>query len=184
MKMTAKIDLGGVAGLLAVTAVAYLGGVSPIISAHTEAIVLRSQISTERATLHNEKADESELLRRVTGLEQELESFTSNPNLTLSRNARISQLTQLALGAGIELESVQPGEPRAAGDLNVIEIRIAGAGQYADLIGMLPMIRSTFPDFGVQRLVISRGSENTGRMSLDIVWYIAVDDKTDPDGAQ
>jgi len=170
------VDCAGVLAVLALTTCAYAFGIRPLVE--------RRQEESERAReLQGETAKRAELeaaLRASAARLADTQRFLTAHQLVLrsttALNAQLARLTALATGAGLQVDSLEPGREEPGPNCTAVSIRLAGRGDYRTLIKFLGELRAQAPDSSVVQFSLSAPpspSHPTVAFGLSIVWYAA-----------
>ena len=170
------IDGVGIVACLAVTALAFVLGVQPMLEKSTAARQLRTQLAAERARA-NEAYDSLAMLReQVVVIEQAVDQSPLQLKPARQLNARLSLITATAAEAGVEVDRLEPGQPLPHAHYLTVPIRVSGRSGYPNLTRFLSAIHQAAPDTTVVSLDL-RGQPRTpdtpAMFDLALQWHAA-----------
>lgn len=168
-----RADGIGVAALLCCAVVWYLIGVRPVMDARAEMTSAAAEIETRRGEIAKAGHTVTSLNDQVLAAEQTEAARAVRLGKASQINSRVDALAELALAAGLRLDSIRPGEPILAPKFTSVPIVISGGGSYPTAVEFLRALRVRFPDVGVRGfdLRAANGESGIGAFAFDLVWY-------------
>lgn len=170
------IDAAGLALVVAIAAIAYFALVGPILDkardARASSVALATRLE-EVGALRGELA-RAEARAREARLRVEQAPLILRPLGAM--NARLSELTDLAVECALSIEALTPGQPVRQERLVRVPVRLAGRGRYADCVRFLGFVHDRFPDVDIDgfRLVsMGEGDAAAASFSIDCAWLAA-----------
>jgi hypothetical protein len=170
-----KVDAGGLAVLLAISAAAYFLGVLPVLERHAHADAQVLELTEAR-----QKAQDSEKLLEATRkqLAAAKAEFTASP-LQLQPlgqlNQRLAAVADIAARSGATLDDVQPGKAVLLPRLDTQPVRVTGIASFPSFTGLLHRIRDELPDSAVDNFDLTitnpTGVGANAKFDFDLVWY-------------
>lgn len=169
-----KVDAAGMIAIALLSAVAYLAGVSPMLSRH-------AAVRGQQQELNAAKAKSADLQRVLATSKEQLalthRALAAEP-LRLERaaslNQRLAIVTDLAMQGGAGLDDVQPGKITPGPQYDAMAIHLAGTGSFPAFAALVHRLRNDFPDIGISGLEIAGSSQellDTAKFSIDLLWY-------------
>lgn len=172
MQALLPIDAAGIATVAGIAALIYLAWVGPLLAELREsraaAVELASRLD-EAARLRGELAQAEARARQAR---QRVEEAPRILRPLDGMNARLSELTNLAMECALSVEALSPGEPMRQERLVRVPVRLAGRGGYADVVRFLETLHARFPDVDVEGLRLASPGEAGGSatFSIDCAW--------------
>ncbi len=172
------IDAIGAGVVVAILAIAFMGGVWPALQGRVRATE-RARALTEARAAAQRAADEvtaAEKLRAQLVAERKDELVLQSPAML---NARLAQLTALSGASRVAVHQLNPGSQvmDASRPFGIVPIKLQGAGEFADCVELLDRLHSEYRDIGATaiKLTVARpaSDEHAARldMTLDLAWY-------------
>jgi Tfp pilus assembly protein PilO len=172
MNALLPIDATGIATVAAVAALIYLAWLGPRLNQARECRAAAVELSArldEAARLRAELAQAEARAREIRMRVEQAPRFLRPLD---AMNARLSELTNLAVECGLSLETLSPGQPSRLERLVRVPVRMAGRGGYADCVRFLEAVHARFPDVEVEGLRLVSPGESGGPASfaIDCAW--------------
>jgi len=161
---------------LAALGAAWFGSIGP-------AMASRSAAQAQRSAIAAQEAQAEQLRNQVVMFERRLGQAVAEERASplrlepISRiNRRLSEVSELAAEAGLDVSVVRPGKVVKTSRFEVVPIELAGHGSYRACATFLHGAHRAFPDMGVAAVQIDRrleGAEADGDFSFTLAWYAA-----------
>ena len=169
------MHLGGVVGLLAITAGGVMLGVRPAIDRAQE---LRGMITSVNE--RDQKARAAEAAHAAAqGLDRRLTAELEKAVRLLPHtriNERLADLTARAEKRGVRVEQITPGNPTMHTRATAVPIRLSGSGTYAEVTRLLREFRAEYRDMALVSLQMTGQPAKSGEKGscvAEFTWYAA-----------
>src|SRR5688500_10936222 len=170
------IDVIGVAAALLVALVAYLMVVRPAQLQREQALRLESEGSAREQRRRDLEAE----LHRATQDLKELARINARENVRVDGetrlNQRIAALSDLAAGAGLSVDVIEPGVGRPGLLYHVTPIQMGGKGRFTQVKAFLSSLYQSMPDVPLTSISLSAAptaAESTVYFNLELLWHTA-----------
>ena len=169
------MDLVGALAWLALTLVAYVAWLRPVLDRGVHERVRREQLSrlqAEASGLSARLAElEAELAEARTTLQQSPARLRSARNV----NHRLTHLADLAAASSLKVDQVQPGFAGAAGSPEMVPIRLSGYGSFRRCVEFLRQLRQDLPDMSITAFELTGKPASVDpagqtRFQFDLLW--------------
>jgi hypothetical protein len=158
--------------LVAATALWFLAGVRPLMSAKQRASELGGLASDRRATIRELVGMRDASATRLAGVEQELSDLTVRLRPPAALNAQLAELAKLAEAEHIIVERIEPSTMVETALAIRVPVRISGRGSSPSAVRFLAALRSRFPDIAVESFDVAVEMGDTdAAIRFDCVWY-------------
>jgi hypothetical protein len=131
-------------------------------------------------TLRNESSGLSASMRtlsdQVGTAEQQLAQGKVRLGLSDRANQRLAELTSLFYDCSLAVDDIQAGRTSVGHSWDLVPIRIAGSGEYAQCVTALDRLRQRFGDMSVARLRLAGDPARSGEpetFSFQLLWHTA-----------
>jgi len=160
--------------LAALTGVAVLWSVNPILEARREALRRAAELSDAQHALQEKKATLTGLKRNLKSTRTALEATPVRLIPIAEVNRRLATLTELAANVGLNVEQIEPGAVRQAGLFSKMNIRVSATGSYPKCAAFVHSVRAQLKDTGVASFRVTRRSSATNveaAFECELTWY-------------
>lgn len=172
-----QTDLTGAAVCAALTVMAYVAVVDPLVQAQASQRVERTELSVRQERLTKQAAAVSLLAQDLANMKKAaagLPEFTTVP--PQQSNQRLADLTHLASEWGLTVDELRTAEPIPGDRFQIVPIHLSGSGTFQHCTSFLHRLRATFPDTAVSNLKIAKQPgmppEHT-MFRFQLAWYAA-----------
>ena len=170
------IDVIGAAVALIVALVAYVMVVRPAQLQREQALRLESEGSAREQRRRELEAE----LHRATQELKELGKLNARENVRVDGetrlNQRIAALSDLAAGAGLSVDVIEPGVGRPGLLYHVTPIQMGGKGRYPQVRSFMSSLYQSMPDVPLTSISLSAAptaAESTVYFNLELLWHTA-----------
>ena len=171
------IDAAGILCCLALTALGYYLGISPLLTQRERAESERQQLVAKQSQSSKVKALINELNTELATVREKLAST----NVQLLRaemvNSRVAELASLFTEHSLAVDDVKIGTGNRLAYCETVPIQISGRGGYAQCTLLLHNLCDKFPDVhvaGVDLTGSQAGQQKEQTFRLDLVWYASL----------
>jgi len=173
-----RIDASGLALVAALTAVAYLLEIRPVLSARQAAGAGVAELAEKRrraaeleGALRSQEEPLSEAQRLLAALDVRLEDAGR-------LNERVAKLTEMAGQSGLQVDGIEPGKVVgiSGARYRTVSIRLTGRGVYRNCARFLRDISEKVRDSSVTQISLSGQNgvaEANATFAFDLLWYTA-----------
>jgi Tfp pilus assembly protein PilO len=181
------VDAVGAALALLITLAAY---VTVALPARRESELAR-QLREESSARESRRLELEAELYRATQEIKELTRRSGEVNLRVEGdtrlNQRIASLNDLASGAGLAVDVIEPGVGRPGVLYHVTPIQMAGKGKYAQVRAFMAALYRGMPDVPLTSMTLSAApstSEPSVFFTIELLWHTKADPAPQPGKAQ
>lgn len=183
---TIWIDAAGVGACAALSLGAFFVGVRPIFlaqQAHKSEVqtLIQTQSKADAAAQDAFRAEQRQ--QEIVRKRDEASFVLHGPG---DRLQRLKALSDLASGSGLQINSLDPGEPESSGQYMAYPMRLTGKGTFTSVATFFDGLHAEFQDVRAVRCRLSRsvneksGEEQTmpqatSEFELGLVWFAARD---------
>lgn len=168
------MNLEGVGGIIALTAIAYGVCVHPVVreqraeqEARLQSVFIREDI--ERARIEMDQA-----LAHQAQIDHEL-SATFVPASVSSLNAKSERIAFLAERCGMAVSRLRPSEPRKGAAITDVPLMMSGECDYQAFHAFLALLRVEAPDVAVESFDLSAEGGASAGFRAKLVWHACND---------
>lgn len=174
-KALLPIDAAGLGVAAAIAGLIYFAWIGPALRESRESRVAAAELSARLDEVTRLKGELAQAEARAREARQRVEQAPRILHPLSAMNARLSELTNLAVECSLVVESLAPGEPARQERLIRVPLRVSGRGGYADCVRFLEHVHEQFPDVDVEgiRLVSVREDGADASFALDCAWLAA-----------
>ncbi|GAB4190028.1 MAG: hypothetical protein Kow00105_04400 [Phycisphaeraceae bacterium] len=168
-----KIDLAGVVGCIVITIACYGFLVRPVLEERREYAELQPLVMEKSAAVKQAQAEVNTLKRELRDIESQLAGLPLHMEPASKINSRLAVITELAERVGIEVHSLLPEPVRPGGRYDVVNINLAGEGDYISVTRFMALLHDQFADLSVSEFSLKAAGSDGDRASYDIglAWY-------------
>jgi Tfp pilus assembly protein PilO len=169
-----KINAVGVAALMAMSALAYLCGVRPLLDRHDLAVRQKTELSAARIKSADTQRAWAKMQQELADAQNALAAAPLRLQPVAALNQRLALVSDLAIQGGAGFDDVQPGKSTEGTRFDSLPIRITGTGSYTAFTALLHRLRQEFPDLGVTMFDIAGSAQNgagESHFTVDLLWY-------------
>ena len=170
------VDVVGVAIAIVVALAAYLMLVRPARLQREQA----QRLEAEGSAREQRRRELEGELRRATQELKELARLNAGANVRVDGetrlNQRIAALSDLAAGAGLSVDVIEPGVGRPGMLYHVTPIQMAGKGRYPQVKAFMASLYQSMPDVPLTSISLSAApsaAESTVYFNLELLWHTA-----------
>lgn len=174
------VDAAGLAGVLALSGVAFFAGYRPLAARIEDARHAEVELARVREQLDATATRLTEATRRLASLRREDE--TAVEMLPISAlNRRLGQIAECAERSGLKVTSTRPGESRPHPHFVAVPLSLGGDCTFASFVGFLRDLQREAPDVSVESFELTAVRATDGAASaafhVQAVWHA----RKDPD---
>lgn len=167
----------GAAGCIALSVLAYMGGVRPAVARTAEQEALAGDLAARRRTVSEltsaanaAKGDLAATRKTLAALPLKLESAAQV-------NQRLAMLTDLAAAAELTVNEIRPGAVIDGTDFRSVPIQISGTGAYPACAAFLSRLHHQFPDTAVRSFHAGHSAAGDGAatFSFELFWHTTLE---------
>ena len=169
-----QLDAMAMAVLLAVTAIVYFFGFSPLLERHALVNRQQQELGSVREKLSESQRILADLHQQSIVAAQQLEASPLRLQPVSSLNQRLALVSDLAMQGGAALDDLQPGKSSAGSRYDALPIHVAGTGSFPAFTALLHRIRAEFPDTGIRTFELSGNPQEEAakaKFSVELLWY-------------
>ena len=169
-----RLDLAGVAVMLAAAGLFYWLAIRPIFSLEQRRDAQYAVLVTQQKNA-SASADRAEDFRKkLAAVQATLSQCAIHLEPAGNVNARISRLTELASKQGLKVDEIRPTEASFGKNYGWVFIRLLGSGGYRSWSGFLHQLPKTFPDVAVETFQLTGKPEEPGPVDFQVglVWFV------------
>ncbi len=168
-----KVDLAGVIGCVVITMVCYGVLVHPILKERGEYAELQPLVMEKSSAAKQAQSEVNALKRELRDVESQLAGLPLHMEPASKINSRLAVITELAEQVGIEVHSLLPEPARPGGRYDIVDINLAGEGDYISVTRFMALIHDQFADLSVSEFSLKAAGADGDRASYDIglAWY-------------
>jgi hypothetical protein len=170
------LHAAGLTLALALTGLAALGIVQPVMAERERSSGVLSQLEDARARTDALRLERRKLDQKLAQLTGTLATQRVVPVPVSHQNQRLAALTDLAQRQGLILEQMTPGATTTTERSTAVSIRMACRGTYPACVAFLKNLHAEYPDTAVVgiRAMAPPGEVEAGAyIGLDLIWYAA-----------
>lgn len=172
------VDAAGLAGVLALSGVAYFTGYRPLAARIEDSRHAELEVTRVREQLETTAARLTDVTQRLSTLRREDE--TAVDMLPLSAlNRRLGQISDCAERSGLKVTSTRPGEPRPHPHFVAVPLSLGGDCTFTSFVGFLRDLQREAPDVSVEsfELTAVRSAEGAASAAFHVqaVWHARKD---------
>lgn len=176
-----RIDAGGAAFFLAVTALVYFAGIRPSLSKRAHAAGNRARLRDQRLECTETSDLAAELQSQLLDTQKALATNAIRLQPASRVNQRVAGIADLATKTKLKIDDVRLGSGSRASRYTAVPITLAGTGTYHTCITFLHALNKTYPDTCVSTSDISSDpGDPTGvaTFKFELLWYAAPEPKS------
>lgn len=174
-----RIDAGGAAACLIVLAVGYFSVVRPYLTGEArtrrerdDLVALNEQEAQRAAEWRTSQQDLQQIERSIAAM-----PFTLRPVTQV--NSHLAQVVELAKGAGLTVQDMNPGSPVVGKRFISVPIKLRGTGGFPEVTEFLSALHARFVDTRVTAFSLNAdlGAVNgSASFSFELAWHAVPDD--------
>lgn len=171
-----QIDAAGILVCFAVSLVAYLVGIRPLIEQRSLLAGQHREVMTQRQESSNLEALMLGLRKHLAVVQEELAQSEIKLESADQINRRIAKLTTLFGDCVLEVDDVQTGKILTGTQCDLVPVNIAGRGVYKQCVAFLHKLHQTFADISVARFELGGNPakpEQPGTFRFQLFWHAA-----------
>lgn len=171
-----QIDAIGAFVCLVASLVMYFAVLGPLIKQRSFLANQRDKLDTLRNESSGLGASMQRLSDQLATAEQQLAQGKVRLGSSDRANQRLAELTSLFYDCSLAVDDIQTGRPTAGHSWDLVPIRIAGSGEYAQCVTALGRLRQRFGDMSVARLRLAGDPARSGEpetFSFQLLWHTA-----------
>jgi Tfp pilus assembly protein PilO len=171
-----QVHAGGVCVLAAMSLIAFMAGVRPLLARWSAAAALKVAVDSRQQIAGDVERQEAALRDDLNRVRMALDASSLTLQTAAFRNERLARLTELAADHDLSVNGVLTTDVVRDERYDMVPIRIEGMGSFPDCVRFLHDLNGRFRDTGVRAFEL-RGSP--GRHATDaffrfeMVWYAA-----------
>jgi hypothetical protein len=177
---TRRIDVAGIASVLAVAAAAWFALAEPLRSSWDEAAAREAKLGDMQSEAAAAEAAAAALADRLDASMRLAEQSSLRARPVSELNARIAELLTSLNTAGLIPGGVEHGSPEPDGAALRVTITVNGEGGYPELTSWLAFLYAEQPDIAPVRIELRRSPRGTA-FEVGLVWWAS--DAIDSTGA-
>ena len=172
------VDAAGLAGVLALSGVAYFAGYRPLAARIEDSRHAELEVARVRDQLEATATRLAEATQRLSALRREDE--TAVDMLPLSAlNRRLGQISECAERSGLKVTSTRPGDSRPHPHFVAVPLSLGGDCTFTSFVGFLRDLQREAPDVSIEsfELTAVRGTEGATSAAFQVqaVWHARKD---------
>ena len=168
------VDVAGIALMLVIATSAYLLLVAPVHHQRERDRTLEAEGSVREQRARELDAE----LWRASHELKELTRLNAEANLRVENDTRLNQriaaLSDMASGAGLAVDVIEPGVGRPGVLYHVTPIQVAGRGRYSQIRAFMASLHRGMPDVPVTSLTLSAAPstvESPIYFTIELLWH-------------
>lgn len=171
-----QIDAAGVFVCLVASLVVFFAVLGPLIKQRSFLANQRDKLAARRNESSGLGASMRRLGKQLATAEQELAQSKTRLGSSEQANQRLAELTALFYDCSLAVDDIQAGKTAARDVWDLVPIRIAGSGEYAQCVAALTRLRQRFADMSVARFRLAGNparSEEPEAFRFQLLWHTA-----------
>lgn len=169
-----RIDAIGCAVCAALAGLWYFAGVHPLSEARAARESARTLLCDRDAQIAELYASRSAFQKSLRDMQERLNTGQVQLQPPEQVNTRIDQLTQLAAACNLRVDQIKPESPTVLAKYTTIQIRLEGAGSWADAARFLHRLKEKHPDNGITGFELRgepEASDKVPHFAFSLIWY-------------
>jgi hypothetical protein len=169
-----KIDAVGCAVCAALAGLWYFAGVRPLSEARASRESARTLLCERDAQIAELYTSRSAFQKSRRDMQERLDAGQVQLQRPDQINTRIDQLTQLAAACNLRIDQIKPEPPTVLAKYTTIQIKLDGAGSWADAARFLHQLKEKHPDNGITGFELRgepEASDKVPLFSFSLIWY-------------
>ena len=171
-----QIDAIGAFVCLVASLGMYFAVLGPLIKQRSFLASQRDTLDTLRNESSGLGASMRTLSDQLASAEQQLAQGKVRLGSSDRSNQRLAELTSLFYDCSLAVDDIQAGRTTAGHSWDLVPIRIAGSGEYAQCVTVLGRLRQRFGDMSVARLRLAGDPARSGEpetFTFQLLWHTA-----------
>jgi hypothetical protein len=173
---TRQIHGLGIGTTIALTMLALLFGVRPLMQQHAATQVVRADLASVRAKVMSLTDEEARIITQIDRIHADLQSSSLRLQTAAYRNERLARLTELAARHRLAVDGLQTAEVEREEHYDMVPLHLAGSGSFPDCAAFLHNLNADFRDMGVNTFEMTGtpGPTQTDvSFVFEMIWYAA-----------
>lgn len=176
-RLTRTIDAAGAAACSTVVAAVIFGGLVPLMHRHGDADARRRDLARQQQRAATAKSSVTMLHARLAQAQADLARNPVRLEDARRINSRLARITALAIGHGLEVQGVEPGNVTRGPRYQTIAMKLTGSGGYRGCVQFLHDLHDQFPDTAVTAVRLSGNPQDptatSAAFDFELRWYAA-----------
>ncbi len=169
-----QIDAAGLGVCLAISGLAYLIGLAPLVRQAAAVQSQKQQLAHQKRQVSKLRTSRSALDQQLTRAREAVAVGTFKLRPVDQLNGYLAQLTALATASNLTLYEIQPGQAINQPNYRSVPVVMSGVGSYRTCALFLRKLHDVLPDTRLSSLELA-ASDSTrkpgSRFRLNLVWY-------------
>ncbi|MFO8012813.1 MAG: type 4a pilus biogenesis protein PilO [Phycisphaerae bacterium] len=171
------IDAVGAGVCLVLTVGLYLAGFCPLAASHEDYAAAEEACAREQDHARNLERTLHKLRARLDTVRSRAEENAVALRPPSTAPLHVAHIARLAAEAGLQVEDMQTGDPKAGAYATTVPVHLAGTGTYQACTRFLRRLRQTLPETCVLAFALQgRPNDTTGAavLTMDLAWHAAL----------